>query len=1212
MGCLLDSFEEHDGPVRGVDFHKSQPLFVSGGDDYKIKVWNFKLRRCLFTLLGHLDYIRTVQFHHEYPWIVSASDDQTIRIWNWQSRNSISVLTGHNHYVMCAEFHPCDDLVVSASLDNTVRVWDTSGLRKKNVRGAPQDVDMNGNNNAMITRVNADLFGGTDAIVKYVLEGHDRGVNWVCFHDNLPLIVSGADDRLIKLWRMSETKAWEVDTMRGHTNNVSCVMFVPKSNYMVSNSEDRSIRVWDISRRTAVQSFRRENDRFWILTAHPYQNLLAAGHDSGMTVFKLERERPAYDMLYNNTELYYMKDRFLRQYTYGTSEHKVKVSPRGTGPSSLGSGPRALIYNPHNPAEVNILVTSGAEGGSYELLTLDKNQSSSTEVPDSRRGSATGVAFISRSKFVALDRSRQLVVYNMNNEPGKRIPAPYPTTDAIFQAHTVDRVLLRSGDHISLYDIAARRIVAEAIVPNARYISWNADGSLLAIMCKHAVVVCNKNLEQQCTVAETVRVKSGAWAPQNVFVYATLNHIKFCIPNGDTGVIRTLDLPVYITRVTKNALYCLNRECEMLTLSIDTTECFFKVALMKKQYGEVIRMIRNSRLCGQAIIAYLQAKGFPEVALHFVEDKKTRFNLAIECGNLEVAMQSAEEVDDTECWNRLAVEALRQGNQSVVEKAYQRTKDFERLSFLYLITGNTDKLRKMLLIAEMRGDVMSRFHNALYLGDAQARVAILESVGQLPLAYVTAASHGLEEDTERLKQALEEAEVPVPDVDVDSATLLMPPNPITRDTEENWPLLEVSKSIINQALLGEGIPNDVDLSQYDAEPVNVDEKESSNGFGDGDDMDGGDNFGMSEDDMGMGDWGDDDEDDLFDDLGDGDDDGLTNDGLGGGEGGEDDLDGGVFVAPAEGPSKPMSWIRNSSLAADHVAAGSFNTAMELLNRQIGVVNFRPLKDSMMEVYIGARAVIPGLPGTPSPVYYLERTDGGSDGTPADTGNSFPTSCMQLSTLIERLRYAYKLFQAGKFKDSRDAFRGILFCVPFVVATRSEVSELKDIMRICREYVTGCLLELKRKETKDEVRQAELAAYFTRCDLQPAHLVLVLNLAMTRAFKLKAFIAAASFAQKLLGMKEIEHHSQEKIKVKATKILRASEKQGKNEVDIDYDTSEFSICVISQKPIRASAQFVKCPCCSALAASEFTGKLCPVCTLSPMGVETVGMISSMDR
>ena len=45
---------------------------------------------------------------------------------------------------------------------------------------------------------------------------------------------------------------------------------------------------------------------------------------------------------------------------------------------------------------------------------------------------------------------------------------------------------------------------------------------------------------------------------------------------------------------------------------------------------------------------------------------------------------------------------LLKGNHEVVEMSYQKTKEFERLSFLYLITGNTEKLRKMLKIAEMR------------------------------------------------------------------------------------------------------------------------------------------------------------------------------------------------------------------------------------------------------------------------------------------------------------------------------------------------------------------------------------------------------------------------------------------------------------------------------------------------------------------------------
>ena len=41
---------------------------------------------------------------------------------------------------------------------------------------------------------------------QHVLEGHDRGVNWATFHPTMPLIVSGADDRQVKLWRMNENK----------------------------------------------------------------------------------------------------------------------------------------------------------------------------------------------------------------------------------------------------------------------------------------------------------------------------------------------------------------------------------------------------------------------------------------------------------------------------------------------------------------------------------------------------------------------------------------------------------------------------------------------------------------------------------------------------------------------------------------------------------------------------------------------------------------------------------------------------------------------------------------------------------------------------------------------------------------------------------------------------------------------------------------------
>ena len=106
------------------------------------------------------------------------------------------------------------------------------------------------------------------------------------------------------------------------------------------------------------------------------------------------------------------------------------------------------------------------------------------------------------------------------------------------------------------------------------------------------------------------------------------------------------------------------------------------------------------------MIAYLQQKVFLEVVLHFVKYEKTHFNLEVESGNIQIAVASSKEIDDKDHWYRIGIEALRQGNAGIVEYSYQRTKNFERLSFLYLITGNMDKLSKMLRIAEIKNDVM--------------------------------------------------------------------------------------------------------------------------------------------------------------------------------------------------------------------------------------------------------------------------------------------------------------------------------------------------------------------------------------------------------------------------------------------------------------------------------------------------------------------------
>lgn len=1273
VGTVIDRFEEHDGPVRGVDFHATEPLLVSGGDDYKIKVWDYKLRRCLFTLLGHLDYIRTVQFHTSFTWILSASDDQTLRLWDFARRTCLSVLTGHNHYVMCAAFHPTDDLIVSASLDQTVRVWDTTGLRKKQTgeaaaAAAGHHENGGGSSNNPLNKalavqqraaaqglnVQAELFGTNDVVVKYVLEGHDRGVNWAAFHPTLPLLASAADDRQVKLWRMSETKAWEVDTLRGHANNVSCCLFHPKHDLVVSNSEDRSIRVWDVSKRVGVQTFRREGDRFWILAAHKTQNLLAAGHDSGMIVFKLERERPAACYGPAPGMLYYVRGRELFLHDYGRGDASGSggvdvpiTSLRRMGQQAqtdgIGSAPRFLAYNHHNPGEGNILVTSDVDGGSYELVTFSLTNASGT-VTDGKRGSCLGPGvFLGRNRFAVLDRQRQIVIKNMQNETTKRVQPPVPNVDGLLDGGASGRVLLRAEDRAVLFEVQSRRVLGEITAPKIKSLVWSPDGSKVAILCKYGVVIADRQLEQLCSISDNVRIKSGAWdvsptggTASELFIYTTLHHVKYCLPSGDTGTIRTLDQPLYAMRAVKDQLFCLDREARPRVIAMDTTEARFKLALANKRYGKVMHMVRHSRLCGRAIVAYLQSKGFPEVALHFVREPRTRFRLALACGNIEAAMESAFSLEQAgnkdssggggvtvsgrDIWGELGSEALRQGNHQVVEMSYQRNKDFDRLSFLYLITGDTEKLRKMLKISNMRADIMGRYHNALLLGDAAERVRVLEESGNLPLAFICATLHGLPEDAERIKITIETNGGTTEGLleKVQSADpkafgrLLQPPTPIFRC--DNWPTLEVQKTTLEDLSAAQGPDAGDDEygavdagaqaaadtgADWDAMDEDVDGGAGGTGAAAaaGEDLD----FGGDDD---MGDWGDD-----LDELGD----------LGGPPAATKPVDEmadlsevgdeiGDFKMPTAGRPAAACWVANSSHAADHIAAGAASSALQLLNRQIAVSDFAVVKESMMNCYLASMMSVPGVPGSASLSIPLLRND--SSGPPEN--DSLPRTPLKLSDMVAGIRNGYRFFQGGKFNDAKAAFATVLTQIPLVVTeTKAEANEMKEMLTICREYITSIRIKGAMSEAAENpVRATELSAYFTHCQLLPVHLLLALRSAMGTAFKHKNFIVAAGFARRLLELPDMASERNADLRVKATKVLQKSEQMARNEHQINYDDSKtFVIDCRDFNPIYSGDKKVECSYCGSAYADEgMSHKLCLTCSFCAVGIKTIGLVT----
>jgi len=1107
------------------------------------------------------------------------------------------------------------------------------GLRKKSV------VPMGDHAAAQLQN---DLFGNTDAVIKFVLEGHE-GVNWASFHPTLPLIISGSDDRQLKLWRWSDTKAWEVDTLRAHYNSVTCCVFHPTQEIMVSCAEDKTVRIWDMSKRSLLSTYRREQERFWVVAAHPELSLFAAGHDGGLILFKLEKERPAY-ATWENSSVFYLKDRYIRNFDLKSGKD-VPVAPTKVRKESQ---PRALQYNPGGA----VLITFEDAGGSWELYFFQPDaRNISGEVLEAKKGAGKSAVWIARSRFAVWDvKANAIYIKNLTGQTTKTIPSPVQgtTIDGLFPANNGCVLLKLDNNKLVLYDLQQKREVAECTSPgaNVKFVVWASQSadSLVAIMTKDVLTIATSRLEVLCSVTERTKIKSGVFNEEGIFMYTTTSHIKYLLPNGDGGIVRTLKQPIYMTGAIGAKLYCLDRETKNRGITVDATEYLFKNALHNKRYQEVLNIVRGTNILGQSIVSYLQTKGFPEVALYFVKEEQTRFDLALECGNIEKALQAALKLERADVWVRLAEAALQHGNHAIVELAYQKTNNYERLSFLYLITGQLQKLKTMEKFAEKRGDFMSVFHNALYLGDVPTRIKVFEMTGQLSLAYLTAKTHGMLEHAERIKSRLEsrlaESQPPqqqqeqAPNVVdeklpfVRGARMMLPPMPMLRNEEGTWPLLAPARGPFDAFLTSS------DASQLAATSYIPDEsiEESSAELGEG--------------------WNDEEESgsasksaavaSAAKSSGASSDANAHNGAQGETEGAweleladhelpqlaKPTVAGPAPVTlPREGPTAQHSWL-SSEVPADHIAAGSFETAMRLLHAQLGIVNFAPLKSHFLAIASTSHTLLSALPSTtPLEVPLLRNwaqaaspvasSSSNGLGTPApnkETG--LPIVSIQFPMLVERLQAAYRSFTTGKFQDALEQFRSILHLLPVITANSlNEASEAKELIGIVVEYILGLQIEMKRKEvaaspsaaTSDPLtlaRICELGAYFTHCNLQPTHIQLTLRSAMNNAVKAKNFGSAYNFAKRLLDLAP-----KPEIAQTAQRVAQLCDQNGlKDEIaNVDYDErNPFVVCAASMKPIYRGTPSTTCPYCGSHYHQEHNGITCTICNLAKVGAHATGL------
>lgn len=144
------------------------------------------------------------------------------------------------------------------------------------------------------------------------------------------------------------------------------------------------------------------------------------------------------------------------------------------------------------------------------------------------------------------------------------------------------------------------------------------------------------------------------------------------------------------------------------------------------------------------------------------------------------------------------------------------------------------------------------------------------------------------------------------------------------------------------------------------------------------------------------------------------------------------------VEAGSGSSEADVWSRTSPIAADHVAGGSFESAMQLLNRQVGAVNFKPLLPRFEEIYEASRTFLPANAGMPPLLNYIRRTL-----EETDQRRIKPIIARDLESIsATELQAGRTYLRTNKLEDGVRTFKNVLHLLLVnIVSSQQQVAEV---------------------------------------------------------------------------------------------------------------------------------------------------------------------------
>ncbi|KAK0167169.1 hypothetical protein PV327_004602 [Microctonus hyperodae] len=708
---LVKTFEVCDLPVRAAKFVPRKNWVVTGSDDMQVRVFNYNTLERVHSFEAHSDYVRCIAVHPTQPFILTSSDDMLIKLWNWEkSWRGQQVFEGHTHYVMQIVFNPKDNnTFASASLDRTVKVWQ---------------------------------LGSSTA--NFTLEGHEKGVNCVDYYHggDKPYLISGADDRYVKIWDYQNKTC--VQTLEGHTQNISAVCFHPELPIVLTGSEDGTVRIWHAGTYRLESSLNYGFERVWTIASMRGSNNVAIGYDEGSVMIKVGREEPAVSMDSMGGKIVWARHSEIQQVNLKALDEEAQDGERlPLAVKDMGACeiyPQTIQHNPNG----RFLVVCG--DGEYIIYT-------SMALRNKAFGQALEFVWAADSSQYAV-RESSSVVKVFKNFKEKKALKPDFGVDGIFGGFLLG---VSSASGLSFFDWDTLKLIRRIDI-QPTHVYWAENASLIAlattdqyfILKYHSDVVANANENSEDIedafemVAEmTEVVKTGLWVG-DCFIYTnSVNRVNYFV-GGEVVTISHLDRPMYLLGYVPkdNRLYLCDKELAIVSYSLLLSVLEYQTAVMRKDFETADRVLPTVPKEHRTRVAhFLEKQGFKKQALDVSTDPEHKFELALALGNLETAHTLAIEANSQQKWRQLASLATQKGKLRLAQECLHQAQDFGGLLLLATSTGNAGMIEKLGEAADETGKNNISFLSKFLLGDVDQCLEILIKTDRIPEAAFFARAY---------------------------------------------------------------------------------------------------------------------------------------------------------------------------------------------------------------------------------------------------------------------------------------------------------------------------------------------------------------------------------------------------------------------------------------------------------------------------------------